>query len=240
MKIIITIALIILSMLPVLILGYFIYKKDSVKEPKTLLTKLFLAGLIASLVIVFIDIFIAITYPDLYLFNTSVKFSNFMTFILVFLEIGLIEEAIKWFVIRVVGYDSPEFDQIYDIVVYSVFVALGFAFFENIFYVIDGGIKLGILRGLLSVPAHAAYGVFMGYFLGKAKLSKKRGHTFLFIVLSIMVPALLHTTYDYILMFNSDTAFYILIGYMAILYMVAFQIIRYLSEIKKAFRKKKK
>ena len=238
-NIIFMIMLIIISMLPILLLGFYIYKKDSVKEPGTLLTKLFLAGLFASIIVIFMDVFIAISYPDLYLFNTSIKFNHYLTFLLVFLEIGLIEEAIKWFVIKVVAYDSPEFDQIYDIVVYSVFVALGFAFFENIFYVIGGGIKLGILRGLLSVPAHAVYGVFMGYFLGKSKLSKTKKYTFIFTVLSLLVPALLHTIYDYIILFDNSIAFYILIGYMALLYFSAYKIIEKLSGIKKTFKGKR-
>ena len=232
MRALIIIALIILALFPVLLLGYFIYHKDSEKEPKILLVKLFLSGLIASVIMIIIDVLIAIGYPEIYLFNESFSAGYLLTFILVFLEIGLLEEAIKWFFIRIIGYDSPEFDQIYDIVVYCVFVALGFAFFENLFYVLQGGIRVGILRGLISVPAHAAYGVFMGYFLGKAKVNKDKKMHFIYLFLSIFVPAILHTIYDYILMFDGNTAFYITIVYMAIIFIVGFLIVNKLSKVK--------
>ena len=233
MRLMIIIFLIILALLPVLLLGYYIYKKDSEKEPKSLLIEFFLAGLIGSVLMIIFDIIIAIVYPELYVFSNSYKAGYFLTFILIFLEVGLLEEAIKWFFIRIVGYNSPEFDQIYDIIVYCVFVALGFAFFENLFYVLQGGIRIGILRGLLSVPAHAVYGVFMGYFLGKAKISKTRGSNFKYIFLSIFIPSVLHGIYDYILMFEGNVYFCILIVYMAILYFTAFKIVDKLSKEKK-------
>ena len=233
MRLMIIMLLITIALLPVLLLGYYIYKKDTEKEPKILLIELFLAGLIGSVLMIIFDIIIAIVYPDLYVFSNSYKAGYFLTFILMFLEVGLLEEAIKWFFIRIIGYNSPEFDQIYDIIVYCVFVALGFAFFENLFYVLQGGIRIGILRGLLSVPAHAVYGVFMGYFLGKAKLSKTRGDSFKFIFLSIFIPSVLHAIYDYILMFDGNLLFSILILYMAVLYFVAFKIVDKLSKDKK-------
>ena len=224
--------LIVIALLPVLLLGYYIYKKDSEKEPKTLLFKLFLSGLIASVLMIIFDIVMAVLYPDVYLFSDLYKGGYLLTFVLAFLEIGLIEESLKWVFIRLIGYNSPEFDQIYDIVVYCVFVSLGFAFFENLFYVLDGGIRIGILRGLLSVPAHAVYGVFMGYFLGRAKMSTIKTKRFKFIFLSIFVPSILHAIYDYILMFEDDRSFYILILYMVVLSAIAFNIINKLSKQK--------
>ena len=233
-----TILFTIISFLPVLLLGYYIYKKDSVKEPKTLLTKLVLCGLIASLLVIILDIVLTIVYPNLHVSNYSTDFSPYLLFILIFLEVGLLEESMKWFMIRIVGYDNPEFDQIYDIIVYCVFIAIGFAFFENLFYVLQGGLQAAVLRGLLAVPAHAVYGVFMGYFLGKAKLSKNKSSLIKYIFLSIFVPAVMHTIYDYILMFNSSYSFYILIGYMLILYVTAYKIDEKLKKKKKPFRKK--
>lgn len=237
MRTLIIIMLILIAFVPVFLLGFYIYKKDSEKEPKILLTKLFISGLLGSVIMIIMDFFIAIYYPNLYLLNTSFKAGYFLTFILVFLQIGLLEEIIKWFFIRIVGYDNKEFDQIYDIIVYCVFVGLGFAFFENMFYVLQGGIRVGILRGLLSVPAHAVYGVFMGYFLAKAKLSKTTFKHVIFIFLSIFIPTILHTLYDYILMFDGDIYLYIVILYMVILYTISFMIIDKFSKKKERLPK---
>ncbi len=117
MRAIIILALIIISFLPVLLLGYYIYEKDTIKEPKMLLIKLFFSGFIISLLVVIINVLLAIYIPDLFLFNTSYKGNFILTFSLAFLEIGFLEEFIKWVVIKYTGYNSPEFDQIYDIIV---------------------------------------------------------------------------------------------------------------------------
>ncbi len=229
MRIIIFFALIIISFLPILLLGYYIYEKDTIKEPKKLLIKLFFSGFIISLLVIVINVIFAIHFRNLFLFNNSYKDDFVLTFSLAFIEIGFLEEFIKWFVIKKTGYNSPEFDQIYDIIVYCTFVSLGFAFFENIFYVLNGGIKIGILRGLLSVPAHACYGVFMGYFLGKAKINKGID-TILYFILSILIPSFLHTLYDTILMFDGKLYFWILITYMTLLYIISFKIINNYSK----------
>mgnify|MGYP002514454572 CR=1 FL=1 len=62
-------------------------------------------------------------------------------------------------------------------IVYSVFVSLGFACFENILYVFaNQSIAVGISRGILSVPGHACDAVFMGYYLSMAKFYNTLGY----------------------------------------------------------------
>ena len=46
-----------------------------------------------------------------------------------------------------------------DGIVYTSFVALGFATVENILYTISGGITTGIVRAVTTVPAHAFFGI---------------------------------------------------------------------------------
>lgn len=51
---------------------------------------------------------------------------------------------------------------------YAVMVSMGFAATENIIYVVQGGYVTGILRAFTAVPAHATFGILMGYFMGIA------------------------------------------------------------------------
>src|SRR5262249_10964837 len=46
-----------------------------------------------------------------------------------------------------------------------------------------------------AVPAHATFGVLMGYFLGKAKFSYDK--KFLFSVMGLLTATLFHGAYDY-------------------------------------------
>jgi RsiW-degrading membrane proteinase PrsW (M82 family) len=48
-------------------------------------------------------------------------------------------------------------------------VSMGFAAFENILYVFQGGFKVALLRAFTAIPAHATFGVIMGYYMGKSK-----------------------------------------------------------------------
>ena len=214
------ILLILISFLPVFLLGLYIYKKDTEKEPKSLLLGLFASGVLSAIIVVVINVFMAILLPQFYLSNTSNKYSFSMLFILIFIEVALLEEFIKWCMTVFLGYKNKEFDQIYDIVVYAVFVALGFAAFENIFYVFEGGITTGLYRAIFSVPGHVSFGVFMGYYLGLAKIYEKRNikkhNKYMF--LSVLVPALLHTIYNFCLMTENIYFVFMFIGFIIVLY----------------------
>ena len=202
--------LIFLSILPVYLLGRYIYNKDSVKEPKGLLIRLFLSGIGAFFVTLIITVVLSLFFPSL--LSESLSFDLIELLIHVFLGIALIEEFSKWIFVYGIGFNNKEFDQVYDMIVYAVFVSLGFACFENIFYVLDNGVGTAIVRGLLAVPGHACDGVFMGYYLAMAKLCSIHGNDSLRkrnLFLSVFVPMLLHGFYDYCL-FSQNIIFILL------------------------------
>lgn len=226
--------LLIVSLIPVFLLGLYIYKKDSVKEPKSLLVGLFASGFVAAFITIAISILFMVLFPEFYLTDNYSKFNFTTLFILIFSQIALVEEFSKWIMIRNLGYNNRDFDQIYDIIVYSVFVSLGFAAIENIFYVLDGGLFLGIYRGVFSVPGHAAFGVLMGYFLGLAKLASLNNNKSLYIknmIFSVLVPAFCHTVFNFCLMTESIYFLLVFLGFVIILYVVAILKINQFSDI---------
>jgi RsiW-degrading membrane proteinase PrsW (M82 family) len=91
-------------------------------------------------------------------------------------------------------YPNKNFNEPFDGIVYSLTVSLGFAGLENILYVLDGGVETAVLRMFTAVPAHASFGVLMGYFLGKAKFEHKKGH---YAIYALAVATLFHGAYDY-------------------------------------------
>lgn len=214
-----------LSALPVLILGINIYKKDKNKETSTILTKLFLGGILSVILVFLIGTILELIFPIL---NSDFQQLNlFELIIYVFIGIALVEEFSKWIVTYKISYNSHEFEEIYDVIVYSVFVALGFAFFENLLYVYSNGIGTGILRALLAVPGHVCDGIFMGYYLGLSKLnevkndqkSKRR-----YLIFSILAPTILHGIYDYCLLTGKITF---------LIVFIIFVIAMYINSIKK-------
>ena len=234
--------LLFISVIPVILLGIYIYKKDSVKEPKSLLLGLFSSGFLAAFLVLIINVLTALVIPDFYLSDNYSKFSFLELFFLIFIEIALVEEFAKWLMIRFIGYNHKDFDQFYDIIVYSTFVALGFAAIENIFYVIQGGVALGIYRAIFSVPGHVAFGVFMGYYLGLAKIWENKSKTKhnIFMILSVLVPAVLHTIYNFCLMLENFWFLVIFIGFVLILYVSAADEIEKISKVDTILNNKNK
>lgn len=214
---------ILISVIPVLLLAIFVYSKDTVKEPKPLLFMLFAAGFLAAIIVLGINIVLSVIIPDFFITDNITKVSFYKLFSMVFIEIAFVEEFCKWLMIRLVGYNNKRNDQSYDIIVYSVFVALGFALIENIFYLAPGNISLGIYRAIFSIPSHASFGVFMGSFLGLAKSyeQKDKALSKVYMFYAILVPTLLHTTYNFCLLANSSWFFIVFIIFVLSLYIMA-------------------
>ena len=188
------------SVLPVFLIGSYIYKKDKNKEPTKLLMKLFLGGIGACLLVVFLNLFLYLIFPIMSIEESKLNFIQL--FFKVFVGIAFIEELSKWIFAYNISYNDNEFDEFYDAIVYCTFVALGFACFENLFYVYQKGLGTGVLRALFAVPGHACDGVLMGYYLGLAKENELKGNNGLkmqSLLLSILIPTATHGFYDYCL-----------------------------------------
>ena len=193
-----------LALIPVAGLLVLIYLKDKKeKEPIWLLVLLFFAGMstvVSALILEPIgDLLIGLVFPE------GTALNGILSAMLV---VGPAEELGKYLVLRFVTWRNRHFDHSYDAIVYAVFVSLGFAALENIGYVTENGIGTAILRMFTSVPGHACFAVFMGYFYGKAKytsLTNKKGKCAMFKLLAFFVPTVIHGIYDAILFGNDGT-----------------------------------
>ena len=225
--------LLVSALLPVVVLCYFIYKKDFHKEPRALLQKLFGFGCLTVIPILAFEILLSNYFP------TDGVYDFLTLFINVFVSVGLVEEGFKWLAVKKIGYDNQEFDEIYDIIVYSVFVSLGFACVENVLFVIQSGFGTAIMRAITAVPGHTCFGVFMGYFLSKAKVNEiNQNHNMSIrnLLFSLFVPVLIHTFYDAILFYAQTSAFstmYIAIFFLfiIILFGIGFIIVDKISKV---------
>lgn len=207
-----------LAILPTIVLGYFIYKKDIIeKEPINLLAKLFFIGVLLTIPAAFLENFL-IGIIDLNIKNIVLK-----AFVLSFFCIALIEEGYKYLFSYLIGYKNRNFNHIYDSIVYCVFLSLGFATLENILYVLEYGKSTAILRAVTSVPAHVFYGISMGYYMGIAKYYEKKFNKFNELknkMLSFISPIIIHGIFDFLLLTENEimiTIFFIFVFFMYII-----------------------
>ena len=218
-----------IAIIPSVLLCLYVYHMDSIeKEPLKMLLLLFFVGVLITLPASFME---QVMISALF----GVKGSNIAVsgytdiFILSFFIISIIEEGYKFLILLISSWKNKEFDYKYDAIVYSVFISLGFATFENIRYIESAGISIALWRGIISVPAHAFYAIASGYFLGVAKESKKNNKTqkkFLYLILSLLIPIILHGIFDFLLLTESNVLFGIFISFIALLYIVSFMTIK--------------
>ncbi len=226
------IILFILALLPVAVLGYYTYSQDDEKEPKKLLTKLFLGGLLSAILTVLISFLIRMFFPW---FDGEVAYySPIKLLIYTFIVVALVEEVSKFIILYYFSYNSKEYDQLYDMIVYSVFVSLGFAWIENLLYVYDGGISIALTRLVFAVPTHASVAVFMGYYLSLSKLSEinnKERYRVKYLIYSILFPTILHGVYDFIAYSSNLLIVYSLFLFTCYLYSKAHRRLKQMAKV---------
>ncbi|MBQ3307969.1 MAG: PrsW family intramembrane metalloprotease [Bacilli bacterium] len=223
--------LFVLAALPVVFILLFVYKKDKNKEPLSLLIKLFLGGFASCFLVLLVSYVLGLFFPFM---DSTLPNRTFLDIILyAFIGVALVEEVSKWIIVYLMGYHSKEFDELYDGLVYSIFVSLGFAFVENILYVVmTSSISTALLRAVSAVPSHACDAVFMGYYISLAKqysLVNKRDGEKKNLRLSILIPTLLHGVYDYCLMSNYDVLVGIFVVFVIILYFISIKRLKNIS-----------
>ncbi|MCD2259393.1 PrsW family intramembrane metalloprotease [Psychroserpens luteolus] len=184
--------LLVLAIAPIFIIILYVYYKDKYdREPKGLLLASFLLGAILSIIIttiIYVGFDIILPLKD--------EFSVPQQFVKAFLVVGLTEEFSKYIIVRFFSQPKEAFNEPFDGIMYAVMVSMGFAATENILYVLEGGYATGILRAFTAVPAHATFGILMGYFMGKAKFSKNRIKLNLF---GLLLAVTFHGFYDFFL-----------------------------------------
>lgn len=189
-----SLTLIIVALAPALaICGYVIHKDRFDKEPKWMLLLAFFFGVFS--------IFPASIGSAMgsQLFNASGSFIN--TALYAFLVVGLSEEFAKFFFLRYILFKRKEFNEPLDGIVYAIMIGMGFATFENILYVTDGGIQVALIRMITAIPAHAILAVIMGYYVGLAKFDLT--HKDELLRKGLIYPILLHGAYDFFLLQKS-------------------------------------
>ena len=181
-----------LAIAPGIAICLFIYFKDKYnREPLGLMLLSFIIGMLSIIPAVIIQL--ALTKPVERIMGEGI----FYTAVFSYLIVALSEEGSKFLGVRILPYRRKSFDDPFDGIVYAVMVSMGFATLENIGYVFQHGFGTGILRMFLSVPAHATFGVLMGYHIGLAKFdpANRKRH----LLLAIFWPVLFHGTFDFFL-----------------------------------------
>ena len=154
-------------------------------------------------------------------------------FLLYFVVVALCEEGAKYVLLKRRTWNNPEFNCQFDGVVYSVFVSLGFALWENIGYVAMYGMGTALVRAVTAVPGHACFGVFMGAWYGMAKRREAVGDLEGSANLrgrALAVPMLLHGCYDFTATSQNPGMSWIFLVFVVAMFITASRLVKRMAD----------
>lgn len=158
---------VLLAIVPAIIwLGVF-YQQDRLEpEPKGFVVGVFLLGALLAAAV-------GIPLVENVFRVSDWLYTDTLTTILGgILVVGFAQEFLKYAAVRYSMYNSAEFDEATDGVVYATAAGLGYATVLNVMFVVQNGgvdLGLGVIRMAVVALAQAGFAGITGYFLGRAK-----------------------------------------------------------------------
>ncbi len=212
--------LLILSLAPVFIIAGYIYFRDKYeREPIRLLLLSLFVGALTVIPILFIERFLS-GFSSLFSGLGKAAWNAFVV-------AAFSEELFKYIALYLLIWKRKEFNDKMDGIVYAVFISLGFAAVENVLYVMGNGFGTGVTRAITAVPAHAIFGITMGFYFGMAKFYEKKRYQLK--QKALLYPIILHGIYDFILFTGIDWMSIIFLGFLVYLYISGLKRIKELS-----------
>ncbi len=223
-----SVLLIAAAVIPAVVLLIYVYRMDRLeKEPWSMIWRLALFGAISTALAQITENVGTAVLP--YLTRAG---SKMYYLLLCFVVIGLSEEGFKYLILKLRTWRSPDFNCRFDGIVYACSVSLGFSLWENILYVTTYGFSTAIVRAVTAIPGHACFGVFMGAFYGAAKCHDSYGNPSASgrcRMLALLVPVLLHGTYDYLAMRDEGNLLLVFLVFIAAMFFVASRTVKRIS-----------
>lgn len=213
------------ALVPPLFLLVQVYRMDKVeKEPKSLIVKLFLFGVLTTIPAAIVE---SLAEGVL----SGILSKETVLFILIdnFLCVGLVEELVKYMALKGVSWNHPAFNYTFDGIVYAVSVSIGFAAAENVLYVMgamNSGLATAAVRAVTSIPGHCIFAIYMGISYSLAKYYEDRGDLKLrqkYLNHALIIPMLLHGFYDFCASMNSGTWTTVFLVFVVVLDVVAYK-----------------
>jgi len=212
--------LILIAIAPVAIIAFYVWYRDHYeREPLAMVLKAMAAGVLIVLPVIVVENFLARMGESL----TGLLSVAYTAFVVA----GFTEEFFKYLVLYFLIWKSRDFNDKYDGIVYATFISLGFAGMENVMYVLESGLTTGIMRAVTAVPAHAIFGITMGFYFGLAKFYNARQKEFK--AKALWLPVVLHGVYDFILMTGIAWLWIVFVGFVIYLYISGLKRMKILS-----------
>lgn len=215
-----------LGVLPVVVLLWIYYVRERTPSVSgAAVSRFFALGMLAVAVSVALERAVYAVWarvsPDTarFFFAENIAVSGVASLAVVgsvsFLAVALVEEGVRYVLMRAAIRRSRDLDQIIDGVQYGIALGLGFAFVENTLYFLQlfRGLDFStlavvfFLRFLISTVGHMAFGGVMGYLLARSLVHPTERRVYA--RRAFLFPWLMHGSFD--LLLSIQMSFYTVI-----------------------------
>ena len=187
-----------LGLAPSTIWLLFYLRKDRHPEPKSMILKIFFWGMLSALPAIFIEKGISLELAKISLSPSLMLILNNL------LGAALVEETLKYLVVRGEVMKTRDFDESIDAMLYMIVAALGFAASENVLilleiapsFVLKQTLLVIGLRFLGAVFLHALCSAVVGFWIA-VSFSRYREEKFRFVGLGLFIAICLHGLFNF-------------------------------------------
>ncbi len=135
-----------------------------------------------------------------------------------FIQVAPVEEGCKLAVILLFVWKNRNFNEENDGIVYVTASSIGFALFENVLYVLSGGLATAVARSITAIPLHTFCGVIMGAYVGRARFAADRRTAAVLVLKGFAAAVFIHGLYDTFAMEHGSSSVVMLLLLVAALF----------------------
>ena len=185
-----------ISVLPCITWLLFYLRQDVHPESNKKIIEIFLFGMIMVLPALLLEESFSSFLPE-----EKIQESFFLLSLYYIIGVGLVEEILKYFVVKLRVIDSSHFDEPIDIMLYLIIAGLGFATIENIIVIfnietLEEAAIVSTVRLLTAIFIHTLSAAITGYFWALSFCFKKGKKRSFSLFSGILLSSLLHGFYD--------------------------------------------
>lgn len=189
------------AILPGFIWLLFFLNKDNKPEPKRVILKVFIVGMLMTFPVFFIE------YGLINLLDKLNLGNDLFYFVQYFFVVGVAEELFKYFAFKLTAQKSQYLDEPIDVPMYMIIAALGFATAENVllfsqktFAFLIEPASLAIIRFVGANFLHALCSGIFGFYIAISFYRTKKRH-FLFWG-GFLIAVIIHGIFDFFLKYS--------------------------------------
>lgn len=199
-------SLVVVGILPSLMWLAYYLRKDCHPEPKNMVIKTFLMGIIVSPIAIILQLVFVQLWTHLTGLPGGTDGPGFYAWA------SFVEEIVKFYAVQLIVLRTADFDEPIDAMIYMVIAALGFAAMENILVMVrvvpDGfqnTVSIWTLRSVGATLLHALSSAILGYFLALSWFYDH--HRLKLLVFGVTLATLFHFAFNMLLSSSAHQMF---------------------------------